>query len=100
MVRKKPHPEVTEADLVFPGARQAGHRSGLPIAGNALRHTFRSVAVTLKISEMLLHFLMGHALEGVSAKYTAELMVANSAALRKAQEQISREMFKLLGLKL
>jgi integrase len=92
------HGEVLIRDLVFPGARQAGHRSGLPVSGNALRHTFRSVAVTLGISEMLIHFLMGHALEGVSAKYTNQLMVANSAELRKAQEAISRRVFELLGL--
>jgi hypothetical protein len=49
---------------------------------------------------MLSHFLMGHALEGVSAKYIAELIVANGAALREAQEKISRHVCELLGLKL
>jgi integrase len=94
------HPEVLVRDLAFPGCRQIGHRSGLPVSGNALRHTFRSVAVTLGISEMLIHFLMGHALEGVSAKYTNQLMVANSAELRTAQERISARCFELLGLEL
>jgi hypothetical protein len=42
--------------------------------------------------------LMGHALEGVSAKYTDELMIANSQALRDAQEKISRRIVSLLGL--
>jgi integrase len=98
--RKKPHHEVTAPDLVFPGVRQAGHRSGIPVSGNALRHTFRSIAVSLEISEMLISFLMGHSLQGVSAKYTNELMIANSQALRDAQEKISRRIFELLGLTL
>ena len=96
--RRKPHHEVAAPDLVFPGVRQAGHRSGLPVSGNALRHTFRSIAVSLEISEMLISFLMGHSLQGVSAKYTNELMIANSQALREAQEKISRRIFELLGL--
>jgi integrase len=96
--RKRLHHEVVVPDLVFPGVRQAGHRSGLPVSGNALRHTFRSIAVSLEISEMLISFLMGHSLQGVSARYTNELMIANSQALRAAQEKISRRIFKLLGL--
>jgi hypothetical protein len=43
---------------------------------------------------------MGHALEGVSAKYIAELIVVHGSALRKAQEKISAHVFELLGLKL
>jgi integrase len=98
--RKKLHHEITAPDLVFPGVRQAGHRSGLPVSGNALRHTFRSIAVSLEISGMLISFLMGHSLQGVSARYTNELMIANSEALRAAQEKISRRIFELLGLTL
>jgi integrase len=98
--RKRPHHEIVVPDLVFPGVRQAGHRSGLPVSGNALRHTFRSLAVSMEISEMLISFLMGHSLQGVSAKYTNELMIANSQALRDAQQKISRRIFELLGLTL
>jgi integrase len=98
--RKKLHHEVAASDLVFPGVRQAGHRARIPVSGNALRHTFRSIAVSLEISEMLISFLMGHSLQGVSAKYTNELMIANSEALRVAQEKISRRVFELLGLTL
>jgi hypothetical protein len=98
--RKKLHHEIAAPDLVFAGVRQAGHRSGLPVSGNALRHTFRSIAVSLEISEMLISFLMGHSLQGVSARYTNELMIANSQALREAQEKISRRIFELLGLTL
>jgi hypothetical protein len=53
-----------------------------------------------EISEMLISFLMGHSLQGVSAKYTNELMIVNSQALRDAQEKISRRIFELLGLTL
>jgi hypothetical protein len=67
--RKKSHGEVIADDLVFPAARQAGQRSGLPISGNALRHTFRTIAVDCEISEMLIHFLCGHAFDGVSEEY-------------------------------
>jgi len=47
---------------------------------------------------LLISFLMGHSLQDVSAKYTNELMIANSEALRTAQEKISRRIFELLGL--
>jgi hypothetical protein len=67
--RKKSHGEAIADDLVFPGARQAGQRSGLPTSGNVLRHTFRTVAVDCEISEMLIHFLFGHTLAGVSEEY-------------------------------
>ena len=43
---------------------------------------------------------MGHALEGVSAKYIAEMIVLRSDELREAQCKISARVFELLGLKL
>jgi integrase len=98
--RKRPHHEVIDKDLVFPGCRQISSHSDLPIAGNGLRHTFKTMHVELGIPEMLSHFLMGHALEGVSAKYIAELIIANGPALREAQERISARIFELLGLTL
>jgi integrase len=98
--RKKPHGEVIADDLVFPGARQAGQRTNLPIAGNALRHTFRTIAVDCEISEMLIHFLMGHSFDGVSEEYTNKLMIEKGPAIRAAQEKVSRRMFELLGLAL
>jgi integrase len=98
--RKKLHGEVIADDLVFPGCMQAQSRSGLPMAGNALRHTYRTVAVDCEISEMLIHFLCGHALDGVSEEYTNKLMIEKGPAMRAAQEKISARMFELLGLKL
>jgi hypothetical protein len=100
VLRKRPHHEIIDPDLVFPGCRQMPSRTGLPMAGNALRHTFKTLHVGLGISETLSHFLMGHALEGVSAKYIAELIVVHGPALREAQEKISAHVFELLGLKL
>jgi hypothetical protein len=41
---------------------------------------------------------MGHALEGVSARYINEIALTRSAELRAAQATISRRMFDLLGL--
>ena len=96
--RKKPHGEVIAGDLVFPGCMQAPSRSGLPISGNALRHTYRTIAVDSEISEMLIHFLCGHALDGVSEEYTNKLMIEKGPAMRAAQEKISARMFELLGL--
>lgn len=96
--RKKPHGEVLAYNLVFPGCMQASSRSGLPISGNALRHTFRTIAVDCEISEMLIHFLCGHALDGVSEEYTNKLMIEKGPAMRAAQEKISARMFELLGL--
>jgi integrase len=41
--RKQPHHEIIDKDLVFPGCRQMPSRSGLPVAGQALRHTFKTM---------------------------------------------------------
>jgi hypothetical protein len=79
---------------------QAPSRSGLPMAGNAMRHTYRTIAVDCEISEMLIHFLCGHALDGVSEEYTNKLMIEKGPAMRAAQEKVSARMFELLGLKL
>jgi integrase len=98
--RKRPHHEIIDPDFVFPGCKQVPSRSGLPAAGNALRHTFKTMHVELGISEMLSSFLLGHALDGVNQKYTAELIIIQGPALRKAQEKVSRRVFELLGLKL
>lgn len=47
-----------------------------------------------------IHFLCGHALDGVSEEYTNKLMIEKGPAMRAAQEKISARMFELLGLKL
>jgi hypothetical protein len=83
----KPHHEVKETDLVFPGCRQISQRAGLPMRGQALRHSYSTVAVDLKIDDLIRHFLMGHAPKGISQDYVALLIVQNGPAMRKAQEQ-------------
>jgi hypothetical protein len=83
--RKRPHHEIIDPDLVFPRCRQMPSRSGLPSAAQALHHTFKTLHVELGISEMLSQFLMGHALEGVSAKYIATLILANGPKMREEQ---------------
>jgi hypothetical protein len=79
---------------------QAQSRSGLPMAGNAMRHTYRTIAVDCEISEMLIHFLCGHVLDGVSEEYTNKLTIEKGPAMPAAQEKISARMSELLGLKL
>jgi hypothetical protein len=85
----KPHHEVKETDLVFPGCRQISQRAELPIRGQALRHSYSTVAVDLKIDDLIRHFLMGHAPKGISQDYVALLILQNGPAMREAQEQIS-----------
>jgi integrase len=94
----KPHHEVKETDLVFPGCRQISQRAALPIRGQALRHSYSTVAVDLKIDDLIRHFLMGHAPKGISQDYVAVLILQNGSAMREAQEQISRRIVKLLGI--
>jgi hypothetical protein len=94
----KPHHEVKETDLVFPGCRQISQRAELPIRGQALRHSYSTVAVDLKIDDLIRHFLMGHAPKGISQDYVALLILQNGPAMREAQERISKRIVKLLGL--
>jgi integrase len=84
--------------LVFPGCSQVSAREALPARGNMLRHTYRTVAADLRIDDLLIHFLMGHAPEGISQKYVATLILANGPAMRAEQERISARMLNELGL--
>ena len=84
----------------FPGCRQISQRAELPIRGQALRHSYSTVAVDLKIDDLIRHFLMGHAPKGISQDYVALLILQNGPAMREAQEQISKRIVKLLGLTL
>ena len=43
---------------------------------------------------------MGHAPKGISQDYVALLILQNGPAMRESQEQISKRIFKLLGLAL
>jgi hypothetical protein len=85
-----PHHEVKEADLVFPGSRQISQRAALPIRGQALRHSYSTVAVELKIDDLIRHFLMVYAPKGISQDYVAHLILQNGLPMREAQEKISK----------
>jgi integrase len=91
-----------DAEFVFPGLKGGfDHRdAGLPMKGQALRHSFSTVAADLKVDELIRHFLMGHSPKGISQKYIAMLILQNGPAMRTAQSKISKKIFKLLGLKL
>jgi integrase len=93
----QPHHEVKEKDLVFSGCRQISQRAKLPIRGQALRHSYRTVCADLKIDDLISHFLLGHAPEGISQAYVSKLILQNGPAMREAQEQISKRIFNLLG---
>ncbi|MBR0989118.1 hypothetical protein JQ580_00110 [Bradyrhizobium japonicum] len=89
----------TRADaLIFPGCGQAGHRDDLPARGNMLRHTYSTTAADLGVDDLIRHFLMGHAPEGISQKYIAALILANGPKMREEQSRISRRVVELLGL--
>jgi integrase len=89
------------AELVFPGLSYIDHRdAGLPVKGQALRHTYRTICADLEIDELITHYLMGHAPQGISQKYIATLILQNGPAMRAAQERISKRIVSLLGLKL
>jgi hypothetical protein len=88
----------SKSEFIFPGANQAGHRDELPARGNVLRHAFKTVATELKVDDTLSHLLMGHALDGVSRKYIAKIIIQSGPALRKEQARISRKIVALLGL--
>jgi len=94
------HHEVKIADLVFPGCAQISAREGLPVRGQGLRHTYSTVAVDLEVDDLIRHFLMGHAPQGISQRYVATLIVQNGPAMRAAQERISKRIVSLLGLTL
>ena len=84
--------------LIFPGCAQVAHRDPLMVRGNALRHTFKTVATDAKVSEMLVEFLMGHAPLGMSRKYVVQMILSSGPAMRSAQRVISRRIVTLLGL--
>lgn len=93
----------TDPGLIFPGCGQVPARSSLPFAGHALRHSWKSLATAIGVPDVLSAILLGHSLNGavivsVSGTYIGESAVLKSPELRAAQEKISVEIFKLLGL--
>jgi integrase len=84
--------------LMFPGCSQISAREALPMRGNALRHGYRTLAADMKIDDLISHFLMGHAPDGISQKYIATLILQNGAAMRDEQNRMSKRFIELLGL--
>lgn len=97
--RKKLHHEFVDPDFVFPGCMQMPSRSGLPMDGNALRHTFKTIHAEPGISETLSALRMG-ARSKASRRDISQKSSSCGPAIRAAQEQIRRHVFDLLGLKL
>ena len=91
-----------DSPYVFPGASDEGHLvkvdiDGLPMYGMSLRRTYRTVAADLAIDDLHVHFLMGHALPGVSKGYVSKLIMAAGPALRVAQRRMSARIEGLLA---
>jgi hypothetical protein len=55
------------------------------------------VAADLGIDELLAHFLLGHAPEGISQKYIARMILTSGPALRAAQCKVSARIVALLN---
>jgi integrase len=94
---------VQNMEWVFPGNGSAGHMARgtddlLPVAGHALRHTWRTVAHEVGIDELSAHLCLGHAPAGVSARYLHTLALSLGPGLRRAQARVSRRIVSLLGL--
>jgi len=90
--------EVTPDALVFPGCTRRDYLNDLPVRGNALRHTYSTVAADLGIDDLIRHFLMGHAPQGISQRYIATLILANGEKMRQEQARMSKRLVELLGL--
>lgn len=94
------------SEWLFPG-RNGGHIKkfdvdDLPCHGNALRHNYKNISVTMQppVDETLQELLQAHTPKGVSRKYVAIMVVTQSAAMRAAQQRISERIVSLLGIKL
>jgi integrase len=94
----------SEAEWLFP-AREGGHirrfdSDGLPCWGNGLRHNYKTISSTMTppVDEMLRDVLQGHTPKGVPRKYVSKIVLAESAALHKAQERISKRVVGLLDI--
>lgn len=50
-----------------------------------LRRAFKTICIELKVGDTLSHLLLGHALEGVSRKYIAKIILTSGQAFRSEQ---------------
>ena len=89
------HPEGAER-WIFAADSLDGHlveqkedRSVLSKYGNDLRQTFRTIGQAAEVSEIDIHILMNHALQGVNAGYITRGALLEDH-LRRQQERLSR----------
>jgi len=85
-------------EWLFPADSACGHivehkedRDRLAKWGNDLRQTYRTIAQTVGIGDLDIHFLMNHTLGGVNAGYITRSKLL-SDHLREQQELISRKL--------
>ncbi len=86
-----------DGDMVFPGAGRWQHKDALPARGMDLRRTWKTVAISCGVEEILTEFLQGHAPVGVSRKYVVRAILRERGALREGQRRISMRITSLLG---
>jgi len=89
------HPDAAE-QWIFAADSLDGHlveqkedRNVLSKYGNDLRQTFRTVGQAAEVSEIDIHILMNHSLQGVNAGYITRNALLEDH-LRRQQERISR----------
>jgi hypothetical protein len=89
------HPDAAE-QWIFAADSLAGHlveqkedRDVLSKYGNDLRQTFRTIGQAAEVSEIDIHILMNHSLQGVNAGYITRSALLEDH-LRRQQERISR----------
>jgi integrase len=75
-------------------------RLGMPAVGNALRHSWRTVAADLGIGEVIVRLLMGHSLRNVNEGYITRFALTGGPGLRGAQAAISKRIAAVLGLRI
>jgi integrase len=88
---------------IFPADSASGHlaehredRAALSKWGNDLRHSFRTIATTARVSEFDAKLLMNHAVPGVNAGYVTRNKILRDH-LRSQQQAISDAVFAALG---
>jgi integrase len=92
---------LQDSEWVFP-ARAGGHivkfdADRLPAHGMMLRRVWRTVALDCGVEELLSHFMLGHAVTGISRGYVAKMILASGPAMRAAQSKVSRRIVSFLA---
>jgi integrase len=83
---------------VWSSARRNATRDKLPVYGHGLRHVYATVAKSIGVDPLILKLLMGHTVSDVTEAYVGRPTLRPS--LRQAQQRISAEIVKWLGIQL